>query len=159
MSAYPDFARRCRMRHDFADQFQVRYHHPNGEPYDTWVSGEEVLSRLRAADAEERLRDLGQLQPDELGVAWEEGKRKARRSLADRLRDQLGDGVESMVGGNPLGESLADSVRGHSEAQGEDWAGYLRDKAFRAVALELAWINLRGSFPEPGAADELDDWV
>ena len=54
MTAFANFARRCRMRHDFADQFQVRYHHPNGEHYDTWVSGEEALSRLRSAGAEER---------------------------------------------------------------------------------------------------------
>lgn len=147
------------MRHDFADQFQVRYHHPNGESYDTWVSGEEALSRLRSAGAEERLRALGQLQPDDLRAAWDEGRREARRSLIEQLRDRLGDGLESLAGGNPLGDGLADNVRGRGEAEGEDWAGYLHDEAFRALALELAWINLRGSFPEPDVTDEPDDWV
>lgn len=159
MTAFANFARRCRMRHDFADQFQVRYHHPNGEQYDTWVSGEEVLARLRSAGAEERLRELGRLQPGELGAAWEEARREARRGLMGRLRDRLGDGVESMLGGNPLGDSLAGNVRGREQAGDVDWAGFLHDEAFRAVALELAWINLRGSFPEPDAAGEPDDWV
>lgn len=147
------------MRHDFADQFQVRYRHPNGESYDTWVSGEEALSRLRAAGAQERLRELGRLQPDDLRAAWDESRREAKRTLIDQLRDRLGDGVESVTGGNPLGDSLADNVRGRDEAEGEEWAGYLHDEAFRAVALELAWINLRGSFPEPDVTDEPDDWV
>lgn len=147
------------MRHGFADQFQVRYHHPGGESYDTWVSGEEVLSRLHSANADERLRELGRLQLDELGATWEEGKRKAKSRLVDRLRDGLGDGVESLAGGNPLGDSLADNVRGRDDAGGEDWTRYLHDEAFRAVALELAWINLRGSFPETDTPEEPDDWV
>ena len=157
MTAFANFARRCRMRHDFADQFQVRYHHPNGEQYDTWVSGEEVLARLRSAGAE-RLRGWAGCNP----ASWAlRGKKQARsrRGLMGRLRDRLGDGVESMLGRNPHGDSQAGNVRGRHQAGDVDWAGFLHDEAFRAVALELAWINLRGSFPEPDAAGELDDWV
>jgi hypothetical protein len=163
MSAFADFARRCRLRHDFADQIQVRYRHPNGESYDTWVSGEEVLARLRSADAEARLRRLGKFQPGELGAAAEEAKRAAKRSLHDRLRRRLGDSVESLAGGNPLGDSLAENVRGQepsgSETAAARWQSYLHDEAFRAIALELAWINLRGSFPEPGSAEDEGDWL
>jgi hypothetical protein len=159
MRSYADFARRCRMRHDFADQFQVRYDHPGGESYDTWVSGEEVLSRLRSGAAETRLRHWGRLQPDDLGEAWEKGKREAKESLMNRLRDRFGDGVDALAGGNPLGDSLAENVRGRDDEGGENWPSYLHDEAFRAVALELAWINLRGSFPDSGTPDEPDDWV
>jgi hypothetical protein len=163
MSEFADFARRCRMRHDFADQIQVKYEHPSGERYDTWISGEEVLARLRSADAEARLRRLGKIQPGELGAAADEAKRAAKRSLRDRLRARLGDSVESLAGGNPLGDSLAESVRGKEPASTETeaarWQPYLHDEAFRTIALELAWIQLRGSFPEHGPVKDEGDWV
>ncbi len=40
-----DFSANCKMRHDYGDMIQVRYQHSDGENYDTWVSGDEVLSR------------------------------------------------------------------------------------------------------------------
>lgn len=153
------------MRHDFADQFQVRYHHPNGESYDTWISGEEVLSRLHAADAEERLKRLGQLQLDDLAAAREEAERRLKGTLRNQLRNRLADGVDDFVGGNPLGDSLVENVRGQkAEADSEEkeaarWQGYLHDNAFRAIALELAWINLRGSFPDTDTEAGEAGWV
>lgn len=159
MSSFTAFARRCKMRHDFADRFQVRYQHPGGESYDTWVSGEEVLSRLRSAEAEARLRKLGGSLFGELAAAREEAKRTAEKALRDELRNRLGDGLESLAGGNPLGDGLADRVRGTTEPQAERWQAYLYDEAFRAAALELAWINLRGSFPEAGPEEDEDEWV
>jgi len=41
------------MRHDFDDQIQVRYTHTDGESFDTWVSGEEVLGRINSVESEE----------------------------------------------------------------------------------------------------------
>ena len=163
MGSFSSFARRCRMRHDFADQIQVRYQHTNGESYDTWISGEEVLARLRSADVEERLRRLGQLQPRELGAARDEAGRRLRRTLRDRLRDRLGDSVDSLAGGNPLGDSLVANVRGQKPesevTEAAHWQGYLQDDSFRAIALEVAWINLRGSFPEEGSEADEAGWV
>lgn len=147
------------MRHDFADQFQVRYQHPGGESYDAWVSGEEVLSRLRSAGAEARLRKLGRSLYGDLAAARDVAKRTADRALRDELRDRLGDNLESLVGGNPLGDSLVDSLRGTTEPEAVRWQAYLYDEAFRAAALELAWINLRGSFPEPGPEAGEDEWA
>ncbi|MDT8307588.1 MAG: hypothetical protein RRC07_16770 [Anaerolineae bacterium] len=159
MSSFAAFARRCKMRHDFADRFQVRYQHPDGDSYDTWVSGEEVLSRLRSAGAEERLRKLGRSLFGDLATAREAAKKAARRALHDELRDRLGDGLESLAGGNPFGDGLVESVRGKAEPEAGRWPAYLDDETFRAAALELAWINLRGSFPEPDREEENDEWV
>jgi hypothetical protein len=159
MATFTDFARRCRMRHDFADQIQVRYQHSSDESYDTWISGEEVLARLRSADAEERLKRLGRHLPRELGATRDE----AGRRLKQTLRDRLGDSVDAFAGGNPLGDSLVANVRGKEpeleETETTRWQGYLQDVAFRAVALGLAWINLRGSFPDVGSEEDGAGWV
>lgn len=161
MTAFIAFARRCKMRHDFGDRFQVRYLHPDGEHYDTWIGGEEVLARLRATEAEARLRRLGQSLFGDLRAKGTEATQAAKRALADELRDRLGDGVEWFAGGNPLGDGLSARVRGDEgpEPEAARWQTYLQDEAFRAVALELAWLNLRGSFPEPEADDGEEDWV
>ena len=157
MTAFAAFARRCKMRHDFADRFQVRYLHPDGEHYDTWISGEEVLSRLHAAEAEARLRELGWSLFGDLRAK----SAGAKRALSDELRDRLGDGVEWLAGGNPVGDGLSARIRGEEDPEPEAarWLAYLQDETFRAAALELAWINLRGSFPEPEAGDGEDGWV
>lgn len=159
MSSFAEFAKHCRMRYDFADRFQVRYHHPSGNTYDTWISGEEVLSRLHSAEAEARLRDLGRSLFGELAAAREAATWAAKRALRDELRDKFGDSIESLSGGNPLGEGLADKIRGGNEPEAKRWQAYLHDEAFRAAALELAWINLRGSFPGTGPAEDEDQWV
>jgi hypothetical protein len=161
MTAFTAFARRCKMRHDFADRFQVRYLHPEGEHYYTWISGEEVLARLRAAEAEARLRKLGQSLFGDLRAKGAEATQAAKRALADELRDRLGDGVDWLAGGNPLGDGLSARIRGDEEQEPDAirWQAYLQDELFRAAALELAWLNLRGSFPEPEADDGEEGWV
>jgi hypothetical protein len=39
------------------------------------------------------------------------------------------------------------------------WSVLLQDQAFKRQVLELAWIQLEGSFPDDDSADRLDDWV
>lgn len=153
------------MRHDFGDQIQVRYRHIDGEDYDTWVSGEEVLGRMRSEAAEERLRGIvklnwGQIQQTKDRLP-EEAKEKTERWLLDILANSL----EDNLGGNLIGDSLADAVRGRKDEDAstdiakEHWMNLLRDELFRAGVLELAWIQLEGSFPEDGPAEEPDDWI
>lgn len=74
-------------------------------------------------------------------------------------------GLEDVLGHNVIGESLADALRGGEREEDDGgvlWRGHLQDQAFREKVLELAWINLRGSFPEEDRAEgaaEPDDWV
>lgn len=152
------------MRHDFADRIQVRYQHTDGETYDTWVSGEEVTQRLRSADAEERLRGLRRLKWDNLREVGEELPESGKRRLRDHLHDRLADEVEDFLGDSLLGESLADAVRGsrageESDPEKNPWLAHLHDDRFRTQVLALAWINLRGSFPDEEDQIEFDDWV
>lgn len=152
------------MRHDFADQIQVRYRHSDGEAYDTWVSGEEVMRRLGSEAAERRLRGLSRLSWKEIQEAKERLPEEGKERLQDHVKDRLADGLEDVLGDNVIGESLAEAVRGGDEEEEEEtlWRARLRDEAFHEKVLELAWINLRGSFPEEdegGEAEEPDDWV
>jgi hypothetical protein len=159
-----DFANRAKVRPDFGDMLQVRYRHTDGEEYDTWVSGEEVLQRLQSETAEERLRGLSRLDWQAIQAAKErlpdEGQKKLRRKLVDRFADE----VEEAVGGNLIGDNLADAVRGRDssadpeESEREKWRTYLENENFRARVLELAWIQLEGSFPDEQPV-ELDDWM
>jgi hypothetical protein len=88
------------------------------------------------------------------------GKKKLRRKLIDRFADE----VEEAVGGNLIGDNLADAVRGRDssadpeESEREKWRTYLENENFRARVLELAWIQLEGSFPDEQPV-ELDDWM
>ena len=91
----------------------------------------------------------------------ETGKEKARRSL----RDRLAGAVAETVGGNLFGDTLADNIRGvdstqdSRELEKQMWQSRLPDPDFHAVALELAWINLRGALPDEGPPSVLQDWV
>lgn len=164
MSAFSQFCARCKMRHDFGDMIQVRYHHPDGQTFDTWVSGEEVVQRLRSAAAEERLRGLSQLDWQQIKGTSQQLPQKGREKAEEELRDRLASGVEDLLGQNVFGSSLADAVRGSSDeddldlAEKERWQGYLQDDSFRAVVLDLAWIQLEGSLPDI-PTNEPDDWV
>ena len=165
-TSFTQFCARCKMRHDFSDQIQVRYQHTNGEDYDTWVSGEEVLGRLRSAAREQQLRGLSKLDRQQLQAARDRLPEEAQQYADRQARDWLGDQVEGWLGENVIGQSLADAVRGREgrvdprEAEKQQWQARLQDEAVRAVVLELAWIQLRGSFPEGDARPgEADDWV
>lgn len=155
------FLQTAKMRHDFGDQIQVRYRHSDGQDYDTWVSGAEALKRLEAARQEKKIK----------GFPWrsilnvsktlpEKGKTEAKR----QLREKLGDTLDDIVGDHVIGESWADAVRGRTQpddpyaAEKQTWQTHLQDPTFRAQILELAWINLSGSFPND-TPTEPDDWI
>jgi hypothetical protein len=80
------------------------------------------------------------------------------------LKDRLADMVEDNIGGNIFGDTLADNIRGvDSSADPREqekalWQQRLTNDGFRAVTLELAWINLEGTFPDEPTA-EPDDWI
>lgn len=164
MTPFERFCSRSKMRHDFGDKIQVRYLHSNGEAYDTWVSGEETLQRLNSQEAEERLRRLSDLDRETLRQARDSLPDKVRDRLEKEAQERLSGAVSDWLGGNPVGDALTDAVAGKrrsgevQDEEKEQWQERLHDPAFRRRALELAWINLRGSFPpDEQAAD--DDWV
>jgi len=74
--------------------------------------------------------------------------------MADSVEDTLGDSI--------ISDSLADAVRGYDDDQVPDanrWRILLRDSGFKALVLELAWIQLEGSLPDEDVDDNADDWV
>ncbi len=164
MTNFIQFCAKAKMRHDFSDQIQVRYLHPNGENFDTWISGEEVMSRLKTISREQLIRSFSRMNWAEAKAALKNeldaGKAKTRRSLKDRLADK----VQDTIGGNILGDTLADNMRGIDSNKDPRvrekgiWQARLRENSFRAIALELAWINLEGTFPDEPSA-EPDDWT
>jgi hypothetical protein len=163
MSAFDQFCAGSKTRHDFQDQIQVRYRHRDGEEYDTWVSGEEVLARLESEAAEQRLKGISRLDWKEIREAGEQLPQRAKEELRGRLKDKFADAVEDVIGGNVIGDGLVDRVRGRDsdvdprDAAKQRWQALLLDDVFRAKVLELAWIQLAGSFPEE--RNEPDDWV
>jgi hypothetical protein len=165
MTTLENFNGRAKMRHDFSDQIQVRYSHPNGEDYDTWVSGEEILQRLQSEAAEKRLKGISRLDWQEIQQAGRDLPEQAKKTLRDRLKDQFADTVEGMIGGNVIGDSLADNIRGRDanvdprDLEKQKWQAYLQNESFRTKALELAWLNLEGSLPEEKSPDDVGDWV
>ena len=98
MTTFHQFARRARMRHDFSDQIQVRYSHANGEEFDTWISGEEVLARLKTASREELIKSFSQmnLAQAKRGVKKEIEERK--KQFRSDVMDRLGGLVEDNIG-------------------------------------------------------------
>ena len=164
MTTFIQFCAGAKLRHDFSDQIQVRYPHPTGEAFDTWISGEEVMSRLKTMSREQLIHSFSRMNWTEAKAALQreldEGKQKAKRSLKERLAGM----VEDNIGGNIFGDTLADNIRGvDSSADPREqekalWQQRLHNDAFRAIALELAWINLEGTFPNE-APTEPDDWV
>ena len=152
------------MRHDFSDQIQVRYSHANGEDFDTWISGEEVLARLKTASREELIKSFSQMNLEQAkrGVKKEIEERK--KQFRSDVMDRLGGLVEDNIGGNIFGDTLADNIRGHDSNRDEyneekqQWQSRLRDEAFHIVALQLAWINIGDTLPDEETA-ESNDWV
>jgi len=155
------FIQTAKMRHDFGDQIQVRYQHTDGQDYDTWVSGEEAVKRLKTAEQEKKIK----------GFPWRSilnvGKTLPEKSKAEakrQLREHLGDALDEVAGGNVIGDSWVETVRGRAQptdpqdATKQTWQTHLQDPTFRAQILELAWLNLSGSFPDD-PTPESDDWV
>lgn len=165
MTNFSQFAANCKTRHDYDDMIQVRFTHPGGELFDTWVSGEEVLQRVRSEAAEERLRKLSQLDLDAIRKSANDFPELAKDRAGDEITNRLAGEIEDYLGDHIISESLADAIRGseaHDEAvesEGKRWLALLHDDRFRLVVLELAWIQLEGSFPEEELPDEPDDWI
>lgn len=165
MTTETQFRHGAKLRHDYSDMIQVRYPHPNGEPFDTWVSGAEVMARLDTAARERLIKSFSsknwQQAKESLRTELEAGKEKAQHNWRGRLADKITDAV----GGNILGDTVADNVRGvdsNQEPHAQEkqlWQSRLHDPAFRNIVLELAWINLRGAMPDEGSEPEADDWV
>ncbi|HEX6385419.1 MAG TPA: hypothetical protein VF177_12170 [Anaerolineae bacterium] len=164
MTTFVQFCTRAKVRHDFSDMIQVRYSHHGGEDFDTWVSGEEVMARLKTMSREQLIQSFSRMNWQEAKEALEREVESGKKRAHDHLLGRLADAVSDNIGGNIFGDTLADKIRGvdsaadrrHEEKQ--LWHRRLQNDAFRAVVLELAWINLEGSFPGE-SVDEPDDWV
>ncbi len=165
MTTFEDFKRRTKMRHDFSDQIQVRYQHPDGENIDTWVSGEEVLSRLYSESEEKKLRSLDQNDWKKLLRMKDSLPEKGKELLERHLRDKLADQMDDFVGESILGDSIVVAIKGdHSkesnpESSQSKWKALLQADPFREKVIELAWIQLEGSLPEDKSAEDFDDWT
>ena len=165
MPTFPEFCRRAKMRHDFNDQIQVRYQHPDGQEYDTWVSGEEALHRLHTTGREQQLKRLSRLDWETIRQARHSLPPEGKRRATEYGRDRLGDAVEDFIGGNIIGDSFSDAVRGHTRpddpaaAERQKWQTHIQDDAFYAQVMELAYIQLDGSLPETPPSSPSDDWV
>lgn len=165
MTTFDQFCARTKMRHDYSDMIQVRYIHPNGEPFDTWVSGEEIMQRLNTQTRERLIKSFSQKNWQEAKDAArqeiEKGQETARRSLKNRLANIISD----QIGGNILGDTLADNMRSvdsNIDAYDQEktvWQSHLQNSDFRAIAFQLAWTNLAGTLPEDKTGPQLDDWV
>jgi len=165
MTDLADFSANCKMRHDYGDTIQVRYQHGDGESYDTWVSGDEVLSRLSSERAEKKLRGLRDLDWEKIQEAWEQWPEEAKDRAENSVLDILADNIQENIGGNIIGDTLSDAVRGKPtehdslESAKNRWLIFLQDENFRAKVLELAWIQLEGSFPNNQPPGEPNDWI
>lgn len=165
MTTFVQFCRRAKMRHDFSDMIQVRYPHPNGENMETWISGEEVMSRLKTASREQLIRSFSRMQWSEAKNALEEEWLQKKEKNYWEFRRRTGDAFARQFGGHLFGDTAADALRGvdstadPGDQEKQTWQSRLPDPAFRAIALELAWINLEGTFPPETPDEPADDWV
>lgn len=165
MTSFVKFCEHTKLRHDFDDQIQVRYTHSGGQEYDTWVSGEEVIRRIQSEDAEAILEGLSNLDRSQIEKMRKLLPDIGRNTLKEYLANLLADKLAGFIGGNIIGDNLADAVRSRrdhqkgSQAAQELWKSLLRDKAFQLQVKTLAWIQLRGSFPGGDVSPQPDDWL
>jgi hypothetical protein len=165
MSSFLYFCDNTRLRYDFDDQIQVRYTHSNGQEYDTWVSGEEVVHRLQSEHAEEMLEGLSNLDKTQLAELKARLPDLGRHAMREYLINRIADELEEFIGGNIIGDNLSDALRNKLTDRPDQpdvagfWKALLKDETFRLQVMSLAWIQLRGSFPEGGVAAEPDDWI
>lgn len=164
MTSFIQFCAGAKIRHDFSDMIQVRYPHPTGENFDTWISGDEVLARLKTMSREQLIQSFSRKNWTEAKAALQREIEASKQKKRKRLKDRLANAVQDQIGGNIFGDTLSDNIRGVDssadphEVEKKQWQARLQNQAFRAVALDLAWTNLEGTFPSEDAS-ELDDWV
>lgn len=165
MTSFQYFCENTKLRYDFDDQIQVRYTHSDGQEYDTWVSGDEIIHRIQSQDAEEMLEGLSDLDRTQLVMLKEHLPDLGRNTIEEYLRNQIADELEKFIGGNVIGDNLADALRGKfdNKIDGPDvaefWNSLLRDNTFQLQVKTLAWIQLRGSFPDGDTMAEPGDWI
>lgn len=165
MTTFNQFCSSAKMRHDYSDMIQVRYPHPAGEAFDTWISGEEVMQRLDTQARERLIKSFSQKNWQEAKDAARQEFENGKEKLRGRLKDRLADALSNQIGSNIFGDTLADNMRGvDSNVDAYDrekalWQDRLRDESFRTIALELAWINLDGTLPDENDEKSDDDWV
>lgn len=164
MTTLPQFATNTKMRHGYSDMIQVRYTHNDGEAFDTWISGEEVLARLKTMSREQLIRSFSQLNWGEAKTAVQKELDQQKQQGKQRLKDRLANKLQDSIGGNLFGDTLADKIRGvdstvdESERERQKWRHMIGERPFRAIAIELAWINLKDSLPNL-RDNAHDDWI
>jgi len=164
MITLTQFQSKAKVRYDFSDQFMVRFTQA-GDPYDTWVSGEEALQRLKSGERERQIKGISQMDWEEMKNAGKILTSGAKKNLRRSLKDRLAGALQDTIGDNPIGDALADNIRGrdsnidprHEERQ--KWHTLLQNTLFRATLLEIAYYNLRATLPEEPETNEFDDWV
>ena len=165
MTNFTQFCTGAKLRHGYADMIQVRYPHPTGENFETWVSGEEVMQRLDTQARERLIKSFSQKNWREAKDAGREEIEKGKEKLRGHLKDRLADVISDQIGSNLFGDTLADNVRGvDSNIDAYDrekavWQNRLHNESFRAIALKLAWIHLDGTLPDENDEKSVDDWV
>jgi hypothetical protein len=120
---------------------------------------------LSSEAAEKQLRAISRLDLEAIRKLAQELPERGKTEAWHTLKDRFADSVENSIGGNVLGDSLADAVRGvetelsPDEIERQRWRLYLQSPAFKSKVLELAWIQLEGSIPGDESTEPLDDWV
>jgi len=164
MTSFIQFCTGAKMRHDFSDMIQVRYAHPTGENFDTWISGDEVMARLKTMSREQLIHSFSRKNWTEAKAALQKEIDSKKQNTRKGLKDRLANAVQDQVRGNIFGDTLSDNIRGIDssadprELEKQTWQTRLQNQAFRAIALDLAWTNLEGTFPDE-PTNEPDDWI
>lgn len=165
MTTQTQFLAKAKARHHHSDQIQVRYPHPNGKKYDTFVSGEEAMSRLDTQAQDRLIKSFSTKNWDQAKSSLKREWKKGQEASSKKFKNRLGDFVEDKVGGNVFGDTLADNVRGVDstkdprEVEKEIWQSRLHDAEFKSMILNLAWLDLEGSLPKEDDPSDTDDWI
>jgi len=164
MTTQTQFLTKAKARHHHKDMIQIRYPHPNKKKYDTFVSGEEAISRLDTQAQDRLIKSFSTKNWDQAKHSIKGEYQKGKEVSGKKFKNRLGDFVQDKVGGNVFGDTLADNVRGVDstkdprEAEKELWQSRLHDSEFKEMVIQLAWIDLEGSLPQEDET-ETDDWV
>lgn len=164
MTTQTQFLAKAKARQHHSDMIQVRYLHPNKKHYDTFVSGEEAMSRLNTQAQDRLIKSFSTKNWDQAKHSIKGELHKGQKASSKKLKHRLGDFVQDKVGGNVVGDTLADNVRGIDstkdprEVEKEMWQERLHDAEFKDMVLYLAWLDLDGSLPQEDDT-ETDDWI
>ncbi|NHZ71703.1 MAG: hypothetical protein GWP17_01285, partial [Aquificales bacterium] len=107
MTTQTQFNTSAKTRHHHSDMIQVRYPHPNGKQYDTFVSGEEAMSRLDTQAQDRLIKSFSTQNWDQAKHSIKKEWHKGKDASGKKLKNRLGDFVQDKVGGNVFGDTLA----------------------------------------------------